>query len=205
VNGVGILRGVEANIKANGETDCTAKMHAALDLIIAGFHKQVFAPADVITNTDALIAVIASGKVHIISHPGNRSTRLTFPPWLRPQRPATWRWKSITPHLCIHAKAAKPTALKLSLRWAKPGADFTGNRFHSVFSLGDFSACQNIIDAGCTDHILNVSPGECSRFWSITGRKNRGDLRGVGLRTLQRRFATLPLTVYCGRPALTMR
>ena len=54
-------------------------MRASLDLAIAGFHKQVFTPADIITNTDAMIAVMASGKVHIISHPGNPEYPIDIP------------------------------------------------------------------------------------------------------------------------------
>jgi putative hydrolase len=46
-------------------------MLTSLDLIIAGFHEPVFAPQDKETNTAAMIATIASGNVHIISHPGN--------------------------------------------------------------------------------------------------------------------------------------
>lgn len=76
VDGVGILRGIEANIKnINGEIDCSGKMFDSLDLIIAGFHEPVFAPHDKETNTQAMIATIASGKVHIISHPGNPKCR----------------------------------------------------------------------------------------------------------------------------------
>ncbi len=42
VDGVGILRGIEANIKnINGEIDCSGKMFDSLDLIIAGFHEPV--------------------------------------------------------------------------------------------------------------------------------------------------------------------
>ena len=38
VDGVGILRGIEANIKnVDGEIDCSGKMFDSLDLIIAGF------------------------------------------------------------------------------------------------------------------------------------------------------------------------
>jgi putative hydrolase len=38
VEGVGILRGIEANIKnTQGEIDCTGPMLNSLDLIIAGF------------------------------------------------------------------------------------------------------------------------------------------------------------------------
>ncbi len=40
VDGVGILRGIEANIKnVDGEIDCSGKMFDSLDLIIAGFHE----------------------------------------------------------------------------------------------------------------------------------------------------------------------
>jgi putative hydrolase len=71
VDGVGILRGIEANIKnTQGEIDCTGPMLTSLDLILAGFHEPVFAPQDKATNTEAMIATIASGNVHIISHPG---------------------------------------------------------------------------------------------------------------------------------------
>lgn len=41
VDGVGILRGIEANIKnVDGEIDCSGKMFDSLDLIIAGFHER---------------------------------------------------------------------------------------------------------------------------------------------------------------------
>lgn len=79
VDGVGILRGIEANIKnVDGEIDCSGKMFDSLDLIIAGFHEPVFAPHDKATNTKAMIATIASGNVHIISHPGNPRYPIDF-------------------------------------------------------------------------------------------------------------------------------
>ena len=44
---LGILRGIEANIKnTQGEIDCTGPMLNSLDLIIAGFHEPVFPPQD---------------------------------------------------------------------------------------------------------------------------------------------------------------
>jgi hypothetical protein len=46
-------------------------MLTSLDLIIAGFHEPVFPPQDKATHTEAMIATMASGAVHIISHPGN--------------------------------------------------------------------------------------------------------------------------------------
>ncbi len=47
VDEVGILRGIEANIKDEfGNTDCDEDMMKSLDIVLAGFHRQVFAPAD---------------------------------------------------------------------------------------------------------------------------------------------------------------
>ncbi len=39
VDGVGILRGIEANIQnVFGEIDCNERMHAGLDIVLAGLH-----------------------------------------------------------------------------------------------------------------------------------------------------------------------
>ncbi len=72
INGAGLLYGIEANIKNQaGETDCTDKMAQQLDIILAGFHEPVLQPQGQAANTEAMIATIRSGKVQIITHPGN--------------------------------------------------------------------------------------------------------------------------------------
>ncbi|STQ12746.1 PHP family protein [Enterobacter cloacae] len=113
VDGIGILRGIEANIKnTDGEIDCTGPMLTSLDLILAGFHEPVFAPQDKETNTAAMIATIASGNVHIISHPATRSTQSIFRLSRRRQRRITWRWRLTTPPSCTRVRAVKRTAAK---------------------------------------------------------------------------------------------
>lgn len=72
VDGVGILYGIEANIKnIKGETDCTEKMSKKLDIVLAGFHDPVMGSLGMVDNTKALIATISSGLVQVITHPGN--------------------------------------------------------------------------------------------------------------------------------------
>lgn len=72
IDGVGILRGIEANIlNIQGDIDCDDGMYCELDMVIAGFHDPALAPADIDKNTEALIATIKNPKVNIISHPGN--------------------------------------------------------------------------------------------------------------------------------------
>ena len=72
VDGVGILRGIEANIKnIDGEIDFPERYESRLDMIMAGFHEPVFPPCDQATHTQAMINAIRSGRVDMISHPGN--------------------------------------------------------------------------------------------------------------------------------------
>lgn len=72
VDDVGILYGIEANIKnIKGETDCSEKMASKLDIVLAGFHDPVMKSLGLADNTKALIATINSGLVQVITHPGN--------------------------------------------------------------------------------------------------------------------------------------
>ncbi|XNM67352.1 PHP domain-containing protein [Escherichia coli] len=150
VEGVGILRGIEANIKnTHGEIDCTCRsMLNSLDLIIAGFHEPVFPPKDKATHTEAMIATIASGAVHIISHPAILSFPLISLPLPRQRRSTTWRWKSITHPLFRRAFGSEDNcrAVAAAVRdaggWVALGSDS-----HTAFTLGEFSECRKILDA----------------------------------------------------------
>ncbi|MFM2482916.1 phosphatase [Celerinatantimonas sp. YJH-8] len=72
IEGVGILRGVEANIcDEQGHIDIPDDYLNMLDIVIGSFHEPVFAPSNSAVHTQTLERVIASGKVDIIGHPGN--------------------------------------------------------------------------------------------------------------------------------------
>ena len=146
VDGVGILRGIEANIKPGGETDCSDKMRASLDLVIAGFHKQVFAPADITTNTDALIAVIASGKVHIISHPGNPEYPIDIPAVVAAAKECHVALEVNNASFVHSRKGSEGNCRKIVAAVRDSGGLLSlGSDSHSAFSLGDFSACQHLL------------------------------------------------------------
>ncbi len=114
VDGVGILRGIEANIKnIEGEIDCSGPMFTSLDLIIAGFHEPVFAPHDKETNTQAMIATMASGNVHIISHPGNPKYPVDITAIARRRQSTRLHWKSITLRFCIRVRAVRIIVVRL--------------------------------------------------------------------------------------------
>lgn len=72
IEGITILRGVEANIMDyNGSIDIPERLAAKLDVIIASLHDVVLEPGTMEENTNALLRVMDNPHVDIIGHPGN--------------------------------------------------------------------------------------------------------------------------------------
>jgi putative hydrolase len=73
MNGVRVLRGVEANIiDLEGNLDLPTRLLEQLDLVVAGLHTDAgYSYNSVEDNTRAVVAAIRNPYVHIISHPGN--------------------------------------------------------------------------------------------------------------------------------------
>ncbi|PSW18055.1 phosphatase [Photobacterium sanctipauli] len=79
LHGVGILRGVEANIiNPDGEIDLQPQITEQLDWVLASFHEPVYRPADKQTHTTTLLNTIASGWVHALGHLGNPNFDFEF-------------------------------------------------------------------------------------------------------------------------------
>jgi putative hydrolase len=70
--GVGILRGVEANIiNFAGEIDIDDDLHQQFDIVLASLHEPVIAPSTRTVHTDAVVKAMASGKIDVFAHGGN--------------------------------------------------------------------------------------------------------------------------------------
>ena len=173
VDGVGILRGIEANIKnIDGEIDWSGPMLTSLDLIIAGFHEPVFAPQDKDTNTQAMIATMANGYAHIISHPGNPKYPVDIPAIAA----AAAKYNvalEINNSSFLHSRKgseANCRAIAAAVRdaggWVALGSDS-----HTAFTLGEFAQCREILDEVDfpEDRILNVTPRRMLSFLEARG------------------------------------
>lgn len=173
VEDVGILRGIEANIKnIAGEIDCTGPMLTSLDFIIAGFHEPVFAPQDKETHTQAMIAAMASGNVHMISHPGNPK----FPVDIPAIAAAAAKYQvalEINNSSFVSSRVGSEQncqAIAAAVRdaggWLALGSDS-----HTAFTLGEFTECQKILDAVDfpQERILNVTPRRFLNFLESRG------------------------------------
>lgn len=74
MSGVGLLRGIEANITSfTGELDIDPALHEQLDLVLASFHEPVLTPATRTRHTAAVIEAMASGRIDVFAHGGNPS------------------------------------------------------------------------------------------------------------------------------------
>ena len=173
VDGIGILRGIEANIKnTDGEIDCTGPMLTSLDLILAGFHEPVFPPQDKDTNTAAMIATIASGNVHIISHPGNPK----YPIDIQAVAQAAAKHRvalEINNSSFVHSRKGSEANCRdvaAAVRDAG-GMVALGSDSHTAFTLGDFSECLKVLnDVNFPEaQILNVTPRRMLDFLESRG------------------------------------
>lgn len=172
VDGVGILRGIEANIRPDGHTDCTDKMRASLDLIIAGFHKQVFTPENIVAHTDAMISVMASGHVHIISHPGNPEYPIDIKSVVAAAREYNVALEVNNASFIHSRQGSLSNCLKIIEAVRDEGGLLSlGTDSHSAFSLGDFTECQKLIvrTEFPQDRILNVTPRRVLDFLQSKG------------------------------------
>ena len=183
VDGVGILRGIEANIKDEfGEIDCNEKMLNELDIVLAGFHEQVFAPKDRDTNTRAMINAMKKGLVHVITHPGNPK----FPVDIHAIAEAAAKYNvalEINNSSFLHSRVGSDvncTAIAKAVRdaggWVSMGSDS-----HIAYSLGDLEMSQAILDDVDfpDDRVLNRSPRVLLDFLESRGKPHIPEFAGL--------------------------
>lgn len=162
VNGVGILRGIEANIKnIDGDIDCDERMLGSLDLIIAGFHEPAYGPTDRQTHTQAMIAAMASGLVHIISHPGNPKYPVDIPAIAEAAAKYHVALEINNSSFTHSRKGSEKNCLAVAQAVKDAGGLLSlGSDSHTAFTLGDFDECRKVLDAVGfpEERILNVTP-----------------------------------------------
>ncbi|MEE3422356.1 MAG: phosphatase [Succinimonas sp.] len=71
INGVLVLKGIEANFLPGGKTDCPEKLYRSLDLVLCGFHNGAMPSQGRDENTEIALKTIRSGLIDVIAHPGD--------------------------------------------------------------------------------------------------------------------------------------
>lgn len=174
VDGVGILRGIEANIlNLHGDIDCDYGMYQDLDMVIAGFHEPALEPIDIDSNTEAMIATIKNPKVNIISHPGNPN----YPIHIYEVAEAAKAYHvalEINNSSFIARKGSDDNCMQIAQAVKDVGGLISfGSDSHIAYNVGNFAHCLTLIkDVNFPeDRIINRSTKAVIEFLAIkTGR-----------------------------------
>ncbi|MCC5912337.1 MAG: phosphatase [Clostridiaceae bacterium] len=150
INGVEILKGVEANILDHtGKLDIPKSVLEDLDLVIVSFHKPCIKPGSIKENTQTLIGLMEKPYVHIIGHPGNPA----YPIDIEAVVEAAKETKTL---IEINNSSLKPGSFRkgskencykiLKACKEKGAAVVVGSDSHMSFQIGNFSSAREMIE-----------------------------------------------------------
>ncbi|MGL4447139.1 phosphatase [Shewanella sp.] len=180
VDGVGILRGIEANINnCAGEIDYYGEYLSQLDIVLAGFHEPVFPPSDKANHTEALLNTIKSGKVDIITHPGNPAYPIDIDEVARVAAEYGVALEINNSSFEVSRKGSEANCIAIAAAAKKYGTLLVmGSDSHVAFSLGNFDRAKAIIDAAGypESRLLNRSPEVLLAFLAARGHDSVNDL-----------------------------
>ncbi|SHH34761.1 phosphatase [Tepidibacter thalassicus] len=181
IDGVFVLRGVEANIiDYDGSLDIPEEYLKELDLVIASLHDVCIKPGTREENTNALIRAMENKYVDIIAHPGNPVFPIDEEKLLKAAKKnnvlieinnsSFGKSRPGSKENCIRiAKIAKEMNVQLSV----------GSDTHISFQLGKFDYVEEIFkDINMPDDlIINTSIHKLINFLEKKGKKNIKDFK----------------------------
>ncbi|GAA4897483.1 phosphatase [Ferrimonas pelagia] len=180
IDNVAILRGMEANIEADG-IHVPERILAGLDMLIASFHEPVFAPSDRLSHTKAMIAAISSGHCQIIGHPGNPKYPIEIDEVILAAK-AHNVLLEINNSSFGHSRAGSaPHCLKLLERIAHHDWKVSfGSDAHISYDIGRFEHCiAAALQVGfAPEHVVNATPQRLLRFLAEHNKSVASDLAG---------------------------
>lgn len=180
VEGVEILRGVEANIvDREGTIDLDDEHLEKLDWVLAGFHIVCSPEGSIEENTQALIKAIENPRVDGVVHPGN-------PDFLIDPLPVVKAAKANGKVLEINNSSvrkggsvrvgSRENCLKLATLAKEYGVQVMLNSdAHISFDVGRFdNALELALEVGLTeDNVLNTSLEKIKSFLARRGKERR--------------------------------
>lgn len=162
VEGVGILRGIEANIlNTQGETDCYGATRDWLDIVLAGFHRPLIQPTTVADHTEALINTMRSGKVDVITHPGNPAFPIDVEAVVQAAVEYNVALEVNNSSFTVSRVGCEANCTAIVEAACKLGAKISvGSDAHIAFDLGNFAKAHELVQAANfpAERIINSSP-----------------------------------------------
>lgn len=177
VDNVAILRGIEANIMDNGDIDAENWVIDGLDIVLAGFHN--IEPRDRDYNTELMKSVIRSGRVDIITHPGNNRYPINAEDFLLCAKEHSVAVE-INSSSAVYARLDSHENCVEIIKLAKKIGNIIslGSDAHIAFLLGNFDQSVRVLeDAGMSyEQVLNTAPLKVLDFLNMRGHRTLDDL-----------------------------
>lgn len=176
INGVEILRGVEANIiDYEGNIDIPDKILKRLDLVIASLHDVCIEPGNIDENTRALMGAMENPFVDVIAHPGNPCFPINMEDVILKAKKTNTLIEinnSSLSHTGSRAGSLE-NCVKLAKLCKKHKVNITlGSDAHIAFEVGEFHKAIGIINDidMPKELIMNLSPQRLKQYLSSKGK-----------------------------------
>ena len=179
VDNIAILRGVEANIRADGSLDLEDRYLQRLDIVLAGFHPSL-APTDAETHTKLAIKVIESGKVDIFTHLGNPQYPLDYRKVLECAKANNVAIELNSSSGINTRSGSHPNCVKVAALAKEIGNVVSlGSDAHVCYFLGNFREAEAVIEEAELSYtqIINTSPVKVLDFLESRGHAPIESLR----------------------------
>ncbi|MBO6258434.1 MAG: PHP domain-containing protein [Succinivibrio sp.] len=179
IDTVAVLRGIEANITAEGGIDIPKRTRDGLDIVLAGFHPNL-PPADVRTHTELLLKVIESGEVDIITHPGSVHYPFEYRTVLEAAREYGVAIEINSSSDVNTRFGSFDNCVQIARLAAELGNIISlGTDAHICYYLGNFDHSQKVLNSSgiADENILNTDPLKVLDFLESRGHKRIDLLR----------------------------
>jgi putative hydrolase len=180
MSGVGILRGIEANIiNGKGELDIDENLHAHLDIILASLHEPVIKPSTNAFHTNAVIQAMSSGKIDVFAHGGNPIFPIDVDEVAKAAKAYNVLVEINNSSLTTSRSGSEKNCTSLAEAVGRHGGKLTfGSDAHIASNVGQFSECISFVQriGFPKERIVSTS---CWSFLAFLQEKNKKNLEAL--------------------------
>jgi len=175
IDGVLILRGIEANIlDCDGTLDLPEKYLESLDIVLAGFHTHCYPGGTVEENTRAAINAMKNPYVDVLVHPGNPEFPIDIDKVVEAAVELGVHIEINNSSLTVSRRGSEKNCLLIAKKAAKLGAKIAvGSDAHICFDVGSFEKALKLIEeVGIPEeNILNTSAEKVLSYLKSKGKE----------------------------------
>lgn len=175
INGVRILKGIEANIMDfKGSLDIEDRYLERMDIVIASFHEVCISPGSVEENTAALISAMKNPLVDIIAHPGNPNYPIDIDKFVEVAHETNTLIEINNSSFKVSRKGSEVNCRKIAAKAKEKGAVLVaGSDSHICFDVGKFDKVNELFEDlnMPEDLVINTDPQKLIDYLNKKGKK----------------------------------